>query len=98
MVGYFAYNQTYISQTFCVNQNKPELHCNGTCYLSKLLQKTQQPEVPQELQELQEPVFVVAAFQSVLLVINSSSTHLIPETTTQPQSGFQHDIYQPPSC
>ncbi|WP_080777741.1 hypothetical protein [Chryseobacterium phocaeense] len=36
----YAVNYDYISTTLCVNKSKPELHCNGKCYLSKELAKT----------------------------------------------------------
>lgn len=36
----YAVNYDYISTTLCVNKSKPELHCNGKCYVSKELAKT----------------------------------------------------------
>jgi len=36
----YAVNYDYISQALCINKNKPDLHCNGKCYLSKELAKT----------------------------------------------------------
>lgn len=30
----------YISEVLCINKSRPELHCNGKCYLSKELAKT----------------------------------------------------------
>jgi len=39
---YFAYwkiNQNYIIENFCVNKDKPKMHCNGKCHLSKQLEK-----------------------------------------------------------
>ena len=35
----YAVNYDYIVNTLCVNKNKPELHCNGKCYLGKELAK-----------------------------------------------------------
>lgn len=35
----YAVNYDYIVNTLCVNKSKPELHCNGKCYLSKELAK-----------------------------------------------------------
>ena len=31
----FKFNQEYITNVFCVNKDKPELHCDGKCYLKK---------------------------------------------------------------
>lgn len=36
----YAVNYDYISEVLCINKSKPELHCNGKCYLSKEIAKT----------------------------------------------------------
>lgn len=36
----YAVNYDYISTVLCINKSKPELHCNGKCYVSKELAKT----------------------------------------------------------
>jgi len=36
----YAVNYDYISEVLCVNKSNPELHCNGKCYLSKEIAKT----------------------------------------------------------
>lgn len=36
----YAVNYEYISEVLCINKSKPELHCNGKCYLSKEIAKT----------------------------------------------------------
>jgi hypothetical protein len=40
----YAVNYDYISKVLCINQNKPELHCNGKCYLGKELAKNSQED------------------------------------------------------
>lgn len=35
----YAVNYDYIVNSLCVNKSKPELHCNGKCYLGKELAK-----------------------------------------------------------
>ncbi|WP_369049265.1 hypothetical protein [Tenacibaculum sp. UWU-22] len=40
----YCLNYQYISQVLCVNKDKPELHCNGKCYLNKELKKVQETE------------------------------------------------------
>lgn len=40
VVVHFKLNQKIIAEQFCVNQDKPELQCNGKCYLAKELQET----------------------------------------------------------
>ncbi len=40
IVMYFKLNQEAIEQEFCINRNKPQLQCHGTCHLKKQLEKT----------------------------------------------------------
>lgn len=35
----YAVNYNYIVDTLCINKSKPEVHCNGKCYLSRELAK-----------------------------------------------------------
>ncbi|MPS72615.1 MAG: hypothetical protein E2590_05615 [Chryseobacterium sp.] len=35
----YVVNYDYISDVLCINKKKPELHCNGKCYLGKELAK-----------------------------------------------------------
>ncbi|MPT32050.1 MAG: hypothetical protein E2600_10385 [Chryseobacterium sp.] len=35
----YVVNYDYISEVLCINKKKPELHCNGKCYLGKELAK-----------------------------------------------------------
>jgi hypothetical protein len=40
----YVVNYDYIVETLCINKDKPELNCNGKCYLSKELAKTNDSE------------------------------------------------------
>lgn len=40
----YAVNYNYIVNTLCVNKSRPEIHCNGKCYLSKELAKSNDSE------------------------------------------------------
>ncbi len=35
----YLINQDYIAEFLCINKDKPELECNGKCYLSEQLKK-----------------------------------------------------------
>ena len=47
--GYFL-NKDFIIENFCINKNKPELECDGKCYLTKQIaeqtQKTADSKAP----------------------------------------------------
>lgn len=40
----YAVNYDYISKVLCINKDKPELYCNGKCYLSKELANSSQED------------------------------------------------------
>lgn len=40
----YAVNYDYIAKVLCINKSRPEIHCNGKCYLSKELAKTNDSE------------------------------------------------------
>jgi hypothetical protein len=44
----FDLNQNYIASTLCENRDKPEMHCNGKCYLMKKLKQAEEKEKKQE--------------------------------------------------
>lgn len=44
----FQLNQPYIAASLCVNRNKPQLHCNGKCYLMRKLRQAEQKEKSRE--------------------------------------------------
>jgi hypothetical protein len=41
IVVHYKLNRDAIEQRFCVNKNKPELQCHGSCHLKKQLQETE---------------------------------------------------------
>lgn len=45
VVDYFA-NYGYIVAELCLNRDKPELECNGKCYLKDQLAKSSETETP----------------------------------------------------
>lgn len=41
-VAYFNINRTYIAKVLCENRARPQLNCNGKCYLAKKLKQQQE--------------------------------------------------------
>lgn len=39
-------NKDFISAVLCINKEKPQMHCNGNCYLEKQLEKSQKEQAP----------------------------------------------------
>ncbi len=40
----YVLNYEYISEVLCINQDQPELECDGKCYLRKQIQQQSDPE------------------------------------------------------
>jgi len=49
-IAYYQVNKEYIARVLCENRDKPQLHCNGQCYLAKRL-KAQQDKQDKETAE-----------------------------------------------
>ncbi|GAB3886872.1 hypothetical protein [Spirosoma agri] len=49
-IAYYHANKAYIARVLCENRDKPDLHCNGQCYLAKRL-KAQQDKQDKETTE-----------------------------------------------
>ncbi|MDJ1469583.1 hypothetical protein QNI19_11340 [Cytophagaceae bacterium DM2B3-1] len=45
----FKVNQDYIARVLCINKAKPQLNCNGKCYLAKKLKQAAEQEQKQVL-------------------------------------------------
>lgn len=39
VLAWYEYNRDFIAAAFCINRDRPDLHCDGKCYLQKQLQK-----------------------------------------------------------
>ncbi len=95
----FELNRDYIAAELCVNKDKPELNCNGRCFLAEKLKKAQEKEKKQE-KELQKSCFQEAFvtsnkgffFQTTLIdIINTEE--IIPSLSKR--SSF---IFHPPKA
>lgn len=93
----FEINQKYIAEKLCLNKDKPELHCNGNCYLMKKLKQAQDKEQKQERQAQKTPIqdaIVVSALEFKQYAFAEIHFH-IPLSTGMPQSVL-NAIFHPP--
>ncbi len=88
--SYYA-NKEYIAAVLCVNQDKPELDCEGKCYLKKQLQKADTPAdtntsgltLKLETSPFTSPVI---AWEATAFAPRESITH-----TTSSEEAYSHD-------
>jgi hypothetical protein len=60
VVGWYVMNEQAIAEKYCVNKDKPQMHCNGKCHLKKQLDKTHQGSKDQNRVDKTEwAVFIV---------------------------------------
>jgi hypothetical protein len=70
-LGLFAWynvNKQAITEKLCVNKAKPELHCDGKCYLGKQLKKAEEGEKRSTANTLKEKQEYVQKKYSLHLV------------------------------
>ena len=60
-IAYYHANKDYIARVLCENRDKPQLHCDGQCYLAKQL-KAQQDKQDKETTERVQNTPVVQLF------------------------------------
>lgn len=59
-ITYFKANQEKITALFCINKDKPELKCDGKCYLmQELAENDNQSESNKEFKTLEIPLFLL---------------------------------------
>jgi hypothetical protein len=98
IVAGYELNKEYITKHFCVNRNKPMMHCNGKCHLNKELKSEQKKE--------QSPVSPIKEKQESNQYFQNYSEHLfslskiISEVRfyycTQPSQEFYKTVFHPP--
>lgn len=52
-IAYFQINKEYITRVLCENRDRPQLHCDGHCYLAKRLKAQQQKQDQQTREQVQ---------------------------------------------
>jgi hypothetical protein len=41
---FYQFNRNFITEAFCVNKDKPALHCEGKCFINKQLTKDKEAQ------------------------------------------------------
>jgi len=76
----FELNQSYISAYFCVNKDKPMLHCDGKCYLAKKLKEAEENEKKSEKESLK-----VSSYQVAYMTEKTTLTVPVPTKLEAPK-------------
>lgn len=100
----YIVNYDYIVNVLCENKDKPELQCDGKCYLSKMLAKEAKDDGNNPFEQRQTAVEQVQplSFQSVQdfefseLFYSSSERSIIGYSKIALSSPYILDLIQPP--
>lgn len=93
----YRLNQSYIASVLCTNKNKPQLHCEGKCFLDiklkELEQKNkQEQEHAKRLIETTAPMGISIAFNVFETDLNKTISHYLQKKTV----GKSNTIFHPP--
>lgn len=98
MISFYLVDNSSFTELFCVNQDKPELECNGKCELSNLNEDSTSKDKPSHLDFLQQQVVLFVNHSQQLEFFQFSkdyetATTYINNYTYQPLAKIAH----PPS-
>jgi hypothetical protein len=95
----FTINQKYIIENFCINKDKPELNCDGKCFLAQKIKEEQERKESLPAFTFQNDFGIFIPINLVVLTVDlefepfqiHSIYHLLPSV----QTAF-FDIEHPP--
>jgi hypothetical protein len=93
----FELNSKYIAENLCINRNRPEMHCNGKCYLMNKVRQAEEKEKKQQREILRssyQEAMPASAFQFTFI-----RPVIISRYPQQPVPGILHrstEFFQPP--
>lgn len=101
VIAHYQLNKEYIARVLCENRDKPQMHCNGQCYLAKQLkanQEKQAKEMAGRMRHLPTVVLFCAdlwAFEMPALPALFSTQPRVPYGV-QPSHWPPKAVFQPP--
>ena len=98
LVSYYTLFTDDFIENFCVNKDQPELNCDGKCFLSKMLNKSDQDEGRQETIaiSLAQLEFIFKPFQDADLSLLSKATKNDFHYNVRYSSVFSYTADRPP--
>lgn len=66
-IAYYNINKGYIARVLCENRDKPQLHCDGQCYLAKRLKAQQDRQDKETTERVNNTPVIQLFFQDNLL-------------------------------
>lgn len=94
----YELNTAYITKAFCINKNKPQLHCNGKCHLKKELSKAakEQDNKSIVLKSIKQPLYCNNMTNSPVITSVNFSHNFFISNCSLVNSGCTRSIFRPP--
>lgn len=102
LVAKYCVNFEYYAKVLCINQDKPEMACNGKCHLKKELKQADNSgneNIPEMAYKLQLSVFVVNDNCFSYLgptIINRAMYNYCPNLEQDLLCGYHSIVFRPP--
>lgn len=93
----YEINKKEITEKYCVNKDKPQMHCCGKCFLKKQLARQQEQEKYPTFPDIKTDITVVHKVHKVFKVYKVPYFPLyeLGKLATQFEGT---DVFHPPSC
>lgn len=95
----FYTRRNYFAQVLCINKDKPEMHCNGSCALAKKLKEANQTEnsnLPIKIDFTVYPIGFVTEFVLPLNEREDITLKKQPFYTALSYSCYLQKLFRPP--
>ncbi|WP_337043918.1 hypothetical protein [Emticicia sp. 17c] len=99
----YELRKDFIIKNYCVNKNRPELHCDGKCFLAKKIKTETEKEEQSALQNFIYKLLEINSFgnQNSFTFDNVTEISEFPANnylfTTKATISFSSSIFHPPS-
>lgn len=93
-------NKEYIASVLCENRNKPEMACDGKCYLNKKVEESQKQDshnhsLPQ-IDFSKYPVSLLDYYNFPIEILDSYCKSEFYEISTHPKN-YSKGLFRPPT-
>lgn len=97
--GEFISRRAYITEKYCINKNKPSMHCMGMCHLKKIFkeQEKKQQDPGSQGKERQDCIGLPNKFPADFFLLPSERFIRESFYLNKIYSGYFFSVFHPPS-
>lgn len=91
-LAYYHLNKDYIARVLCENRDKPQLHCDGKCYLAKQLKAQQDRQDKETTERVQNTALIQLFCEAGFSFVFASPGRVYQ----RPLFNYQRSVYASP--